>query len=78
MNSGNRQMKERGRKEATQGLYIAVLKSFECKERLNVPALYLLRKDTLQAQHEVTRHIALIKLFEVRVMKQFFLLIFRL
>jgi len=46
LSSGNHQMKESGRKEATQGLYTAVLKSSECKERLNVPALYLLRKDT--------------------------------
>jgi hypothetical protein len=37
-------MKEGGRKEETRGFYTAVLKSSECKEKLNVPALYLLRK----------------------------------
>jgi len=46
LSSGSHQMKENGRKEATQGFYTAVVKSSECKERLNVPTLHLLRKDT--------------------------------
>jgi hypothetical protein len=33
-----------GRREDTWGFYTVVLKSYECKEKLNVPALHLLRK----------------------------------
>jgi hypothetical protein len=44
LSSGNHQMKESGKKEETGGFYTAVLKSSECKEKLNVPALCLLRK----------------------------------
>jgi len=44
LSSGNHQMKQGGRKKETRRFYTAVLKSSECKEKLNVPALYLLRK----------------------------------
>ena len=63
LSSGNHQMKEGGKKEETGRFYTAMLKSSECKEKHNVPALYLLRKI-------LTGTITLINLLKSRVIEQ--------